>query len=125
MPPLHDPRLPRRGLLIGTAAVSAAGMAAGHAAPSQPVPSAAFPRHPENPAMASVSFTVNGEARQVELDTRTTLLDALRNKKGLPALDGEAVSYLAHKEAAYDRLAELVRANLDMELVRRVMGLER
>lgn len=78
MPPLHDPRLPRRGLLIGTAAVSAAGMAAGHAAPSQPVPSAAFPRHPENPAMASVSFTVNGEARQVELDTRTTLLDALR-----------------------------------------------
>ena len=28
--------------------------------------------------MASVSFTVNGEARQVELDTRTTLLDALR-----------------------------------------------
>ncbi|MDT8276492.1 aldehyde dehydrogenase iron-sulfur subunit PaoA [Roseomonas mucosa] len=78
MPPLHDPRLPRRGLLIGTAAVSAAGMAAGHAAPSQPVPSAAFPRHPENPAMASVSFTVNGEARQVELDTRTTLLDTLR-----------------------------------------------
>ena len=56
---------------------------------------------------------------------RRTLLDALRNKKGLPALDGEAVSYLAHKEAAYDRLAELVRANLDMELVRRVMGLER
>jgi xanthine dehydrogenase YagT iron-sulfur-binding subunit len=28
--------------------------------------------------MANVSFTVNGEARELSLDTRTTLLDALR-----------------------------------------------
>jgi xanthine dehydrogenase YagT iron-sulfur-binding subunit len=30
------------------------------------------------PAMSKVSFTVNGEARALDLDTRTTLLDALR-----------------------------------------------
>ena len=30
------------------------------------------------PAMSKVSFTVNGETRVLELDTRTTLLDALR-----------------------------------------------
>src|SRR4051812_33562440 len=30
------------------------------------------------PATSTVSFTVNGEARTLALDTRTTLLDALR-----------------------------------------------
>jgi xanthine dehydrogenase YagT iron-sulfur-binding subunit len=30
------------------------------------------------PSMANVSFTVNGVAQELELDTRTTLLDALR-----------------------------------------------
>lgn len=34
--------------------------------------------------MAKVSFTVNGRARELELDTRTTLLDALREQLGLP-----------------------------------------
>ncbi|MBP2666564.1 MAG: cobQ, partial [Firmicutes bacterium] len=55
---------------------------------------------------------------------RRALLDALRQRKGLPVLAGEVVSYLERKEAAYDRLAELVRENLDMEHVRRVMGLK-
>ena len=55
---------------------------------------------------------------------RRSLLDALRQRKGLPVLAGEVVSYLERKEAAYDRLAELVRENLDMEHVRRVMGLK-
>jgi xanthine dehydrogenase YagT iron-sulfur-binding subunit len=32
----------------------------------------------ETPSTAQVSFTVNGTARELELDTRTTLLDALR-----------------------------------------------
>jgi xanthine dehydrogenase YagT iron-sulfur-binding subunit len=31
-----------------------------------------------SPALSKVSLTVNGEARALELDTRTTLLDALR-----------------------------------------------
>ncbi|HWR28532.1 MAG TPA: cobyric acid synthase [Negativicutes bacterium] len=55
---------------------------------------------------------------------RRSLLDALRVRKGLPPLAGEVVSYLDRKEAAYNKLADLVRANLDMEHVRRVMGLE-
>ena len=33
---------------------------------------------PLDPAISRVSITVNGQARQMELDTRTTLLDALR-----------------------------------------------
>ena len=35
------------------------------------------------PAM-KVTFTVNGKARELELDTRTTLLDALRENLHLP-----------------------------------------
>jgi xanthine dehydrogenase YagT iron-sulfur-binding subunit len=33
---------------------------------------------PKKPVMAKVSFTINGTRRDLELDTRTTLLDALR-----------------------------------------------
>ena len=38
----------------------------------------------ETPPVARVSFTVNGMARDLELDTRTTLLDALRERLHLP-----------------------------------------
>ena len=62
--------LTRRDLLIGAAA-SVAVIAAPSATPGQ---AAAI----EAPAVSKVSFTVNGQARQLELDTRTTLLDALR-----------------------------------------------
>lgn len=55
---------------------------------------------------------------------RRTLLDALRIRKGLPAFAGETLSYSASKEAAYDRLAYIVRANLDMAIIRHVMGLK-
>ncbi|WP_433995903.1 aldehyde dehydrogenase iron-sulfur subunit PaoA [Bradyrhizobium genosp. L] len=45
-----------------------------------PTPSAAAPRIPPTgaPVMTRVAFDVNGETHQLELDTRTTLLDALR-----------------------------------------------
>jgi xanthine dehydrogenase YagT iron-sulfur-binding subunit len=33
---------------------------------------------PESPSLTKVSFTVNGTVRELQLDTRTTLLDALR-----------------------------------------------
>ena len=59
----------RRDLLIGAAASAAAvtvPSVAGAQAPAGAVPS------------LKVSFTVNGKARELELDTRTTLLDALR-----------------------------------------------
>ena len=35
--------------------------------------------------MSKVAFKVNGKARELELDTRTTLLDALREHLHLPA----------------------------------------
>ena len=34
----------------------------------------------EAPSMSKVSFTINGIARELEVDTRTTLLDALRER---------------------------------------------
>ena len=54
---------------------------------------------------------------------RRAILDALRLRKGLPVLTGQMLTYSAQKEAAYDRLADLVRTNLDMAAIRRVMGL--
>jgi xanthine dehydrogenase YagT iron-sulfur-binding subunit len=65
-----EPCLSRRDLLVGTAvslAVSSARDAAG-----------AEIATPGEPLMAKVSFNVNGESRALDLDTRTTLLDALR-----------------------------------------------
>ena len=59
----------RRDLLVGAAASAAVvtvPSVAGAQAPAGSVPS------------LKVSFTVNGKARELELDTRTTLLDALR-----------------------------------------------
>ncbi|MHA6721915.1 aldehyde dehydrogenase iron-sulfur subunit PaoA [Sphingomonas sp. RS2018] len=63
--------LSRRGVLAGGAA-SAAAVAA---------PAVAIPRPPvqrEAPPMTPVKFKVNGQRRELSLDTRTTLLDALR-----------------------------------------------
>jgi xanthine dehydrogenase YagT iron-sulfur-binding subunit len=60
----------RRDLLIGAAA-SATAAAAPSVASAQPAIIGA-------PVMSKVSFSVNGEARALEIDTRTTLLDALR-----------------------------------------------
>jgi len=38
----------------------------------------------ETPSISKVSMTINGMARELELDTRTTLLDALRERLQLP-----------------------------------------
>ncbi|MCJ2085140.1 aldehyde dehydrogenase iron-sulfur subunit [Methylobacterium sp. E-005] len=43
-----------------------------------PVPAAAQPGGTERPVLTTVDMTVNGERRVVELDTRTSLLDAVR-----------------------------------------------
>jgi ferredoxin len=72
-----DFELSRRKLLLGTAAsvaFSAAPPMANAQAPAVSTQEAA----PEAVSMSKVSFNVNGSARQVALDTRTTLLDALR-----------------------------------------------
>jgi xanthine dehydrogenase YagT iron-sulfur-binding subunit len=70
----------RRDLLIGTATSAAATMAP-IAAEAQ---TQAQPRIVGLPSVATVSFTVNGEKRELELDTRTTLLDALREHLDMP-----------------------------------------
>ena len=65
-----DPKLSRRELLAGGAVIAAAGVTAlpGHTAQSIP----------EGTPTMKVSFEVNGAARTLPLDPRTTLLDALR-----------------------------------------------
>jgi xanthine dehydrogenase YagT iron-sulfur-binding subunit len=73
-----DLELSRRRVLAGTAASMALG--------SMPSVSSAQPVQSGNsgavevPSVSKVSFTVNGTRREVELDTRTTLLDALRER---------------------------------------------
>jgi xanthine dehydrogenase YagT iron-sulfur-binding subunit len=65
----------RRDLLAGAAASAVA--ATPGAANAQAATPSAPPTATGMPAM-KVSFTVNSEARDLEVDTRTTLLDALR-----------------------------------------------
>jgi xanthine dehydrogenase YagT iron-sulfur-binding subunit len=62
--------LSRRSILIGSAATAALGRAAAGDVVSAAVPS--------EPAKVTVTLDVNGASRTMQLDTRTTLLDALR-----------------------------------------------
>ena len=73
----NDLEVSRRGLLIATAA-SVAGTGPSSLANAQGSPANAQAAVVEVPSMSKVSFTVNGVTRELELDTRTTLLDALR-----------------------------------------------
>ncbi|MES2710769.1 MAG: aldehyde dehydrogenase iron-sulfur subunit PaoA [Pseudomonadota bacterium] len=66
-----------RRALVATAATAAAATTSG-TAKAQPAPAAAAPSNPGTPSMANVSIRVNGEGRALTVDTRTTLLDALR-----------------------------------------------
>ena len=72
-----DFELSRRKMLLGTAASVAFGAApriADAQTPAVPAQAAAV----DAVAMSQVSFNVNGRPRELALDTRTTLLDALR-----------------------------------------------
>jgi len=62
--------LSRRGLMLGTAASAAV--------PALPAVAQAQATAAPVGSLSKVSFTVNGEAHNLELDNRTTLLDALR-----------------------------------------------
>jgi xanthine dehydrogenase YagT iron-sulfur-binding subunit len=73
----------RRDLLIGAAA-SAALTAAPPVANAQAALTSVQGTVIETPSVSKVSMTVNGMARELELDTRTTLLDALRERLQLP-----------------------------------------
>ncbi len=70
----------RRELLIASAAASAAVATPSHASAAVPGPFSASDASGKKAMVpvASVSFEVNGVPQALELDTRTTLLDALR-----------------------------------------------
>ena len=76
---LAAPALSRRNLLLaggaGAAGVALPGCASSGTGTAAPQPSGAAP---DGGVPQSVSLTVNGQAQRLELDTRTTLLDALR-----------------------------------------------
>jgi xanthine dehydrogenase YagT iron-sulfur-binding subunit len=65
-----SPEVSRRGILAGGAAAVAVTQVPA-------VEAQTAPRQPA-PAKAKIAMTVNGKRRELELDTRTTLLDALR-----------------------------------------------
>jgi xanthine dehydrogenase YagT iron-sulfur-binding subunit len=65
-----DLSLSRRNLMVGAIA--------GAAMPAIPVAGRAQPAPVGAPIMTRVSLNVNGQSRALEVDTRTTLLDALR-----------------------------------------------
>jgi xanthine dehydrogenase YagT iron-sulfur-binding subunit len=71
----------RRNLLLGSAA-SVAATATRTRAGAQTNPSS-LTEALEAPVLSKVSFSVNGLARELELDTRATLLDALRERLNL------------------------------------------
>ncbi|MDH2352228.1 aldehyde dehydrogenase iron-sulfur subunit [Bradyrhizobium sp. SSUT112] len=77
MPKLSEFELSRRNLLMGTAAtiaLSATALRAG----AQDTARTAQALAAGAPSLSKVSFKVNGAARELSIDTRTTLLDALR-----------------------------------------------
>jgi len=75
MPNPTELEISRRRLMVGTAAsVAITRSSSNSLAQTRSVQAAAN----EAGALAKVSLTVNGMARELEVDTRTTLLDALR-----------------------------------------------
>ena len=55
-------------------------------------------------------------------DLALRLVEVLASKKGVK-LSGKSMDYRAMKEAEYDKLADCVRANLDMEYIYSILGL--
>ncbi|WP_240609584.1 (2Fe-2S)-binding protein [Phenylobacterium deserti] len=70
---METPKISRRGLLGASPVVAVSAKAA-----SAQTPEAAAPALPDAPVRRRVVLKVNGESRELDLDTRTTLLDALR-----------------------------------------------
>jgi xanthine dehydrogenase YagT iron-sulfur-binding subunit len=77
MPPSSKSEISRRDVLIG-GAVAAAVTSMPDAVRAQGTGASTPGGLPESTFLAKVSFTVNATSKVLELDTRTTLLDALR-----------------------------------------------
>jgi xanthine dehydrogenase YagT iron-sulfur-binding subunit len=79
MEDFRDIKLSRREFVVaGAASVSAAALPAGAATPATTLPPRTVSPAALKPVASNVSFIVNGQQRSLTLDTRTTLLDALR-----------------------------------------------
>jgi xanthine dehydrogenase YagT iron-sulfur-binding subunit len=76
MDDFSDIKISRRGLLIAGALSVSASAVPSVAGARDAAPASASTTPP--PVTAKVSFSVNGKIHQLEVDTRTTLLDALR-----------------------------------------------
>ncbi|GGY73404.1 aldehyde dehydrogenase iron-sulfur subunit PaoA [Pseudoduganella plicata] len=74
---MDDLKLTRRDLLIA-GALTATAAAVPTVAGAQAQPAAGRVDSPTPPVMSKVALTVNGQSRELDVDTRTTLLDALR-----------------------------------------------
>ena len=80
--PIEHPGIPgmsrRRFLQAGAAAVAVAVSVPARAKEGQSLAAATMGPGAEPPVLTKVALQVNGQAHELELDTRTTLLDALR-----------------------------------------------
>ena len=79
---INQSELSRRNLLMGTAAAAALGATPMRARAQNSMPGAQA-LAAGSPSIAKLSFNVNGMQRELEVDTRTTLLDALREHLNL------------------------------------------
>lgn len=59
-----------------------------------------------------------------EIDFTRTLLNTIREKKGLEPVESEVKSFKEFKMKEYDKLADLLRENLDIEKIYEISGLE-
>lgn len=59
-----------------------------------------------------------------EIDFTRTLLNTIREKKGLEPVKSEVKSFKEFKMKEYDKLADLLRENLDIEKIYKICGLE-
>ncbi len=74
----------RRGVVQAGAAVASLSVAGCAVQPATEVANFTSPARPEQPpSMVPVTLTVNGEAHRLQVDTRTTVLDALRENLAL------------------------------------------
>ncbi len=55
---------------------------------------------------------------------RARLIKHLRLKKGLESVDGTVLSYYMRKEEKYNTLADIVRENVDMAMVYKILGMD-
>jgi xanthine dehydrogenase YagT iron-sulfur-binding subunit len=85
MPKSNDFAMSRRNLLVGTAASAACGAVSwpSYAQRSSDLASTIPALSSEAPSLGQVSISVNGVKRDLAVDTRTTLLDALREHLSL------------------------------------------